>query len=112
MMNTNFNSVAVGDVVLISGGRIPDRIGPVTKVTPKQFQAGDNTFWKKDGSRLGNANSWTFTYASVATKADVTRIKRERRRRDNDSAFAGCRTIDLSDGDLETIANIIRDTYK
>lgn len=75
-MEQSFENIKVGDVVIFTtngwhGRTIVDK---VTRLTPKQFRAGEYSFNKKDGTMVGDR----FIRCRPATKEDVENFKRER----------------------------------
>ncbi len=77
-MEQNFENIKVGDSVVFCASSWYNTltIAQVTKVTPKQFEAGTYKFRKKDGSMVGDA----YKRCKLATEEDFANLQRERYR--------------------------------
>lgn len=70
----SFEDVKVGDQVAVhySGWHI-DKLGKVTKVTPKRFVVGGSYFNKTNGTMVGES----FSYCYIPTDEEASKIKRD-----------------------------------
>lgn len=70
-----FENVKVGDQVIVHhiGWYAEDELREVTNVTAKRFVTGGSYFKKKDGKMVGDS----FSYCSIPTDEEVSKIKRE-----------------------------------
>lgn len=112
MTKQDFSTVKVGDKVIYTTGSTwysHTVIEPVVKVTPKQFKTKDgNSFWKKDGTMIGN--SWRS--AAYATEKDIAEINARDHRREMKTKITNFvsnynKMESLSTQELETIYNLI-----
>lgn len=81
-MSHNFESVKVGDRVIIVSSRPGSRdiTGKVSKVLKSSFyvqfgSGGAARYWKKNGNRVGDANSWYSSWAVPYTEEHYERAK-------------------------------------
>lgn len=108
----NLENIKLGDSVIFSSGGWGQRtiIAKVTRVTPKQFEAGAYRFRKKDGSMIGNA----YRSCRLATEEDVANQQREQYRislRNKITQFFKTweKAESLTIEELEKIESIIKD---
>ncbi|GFI35809.1 hypothetical protein IMSAGC014_02330 [Bacteroidaceae bacterium] len=110
-MEQCFENIKVGDSVVFCASswyNIPT-IAQVTRVTPKQFEAGAYRFRKKDGSMVGDA----YRSCRLATEEDVINYKKEQRRislRNKITQFFKSydKTKSLTIEELEKIESVIK----
>lgn len=111
-MEQSFENIKVGDSVVFYANSWYNTltIAQVTRVTPKQFEAGAYRFRKKDGSMIGNA----YRSCRLATEEDVANQQREQYRislRNKITQFFKTweKAESLTIEELEKIESIIKD---
>lgn len=109
-MKHNLENIKIGDTVVFSTGGWYNTMtfAKVTKVTPKQFEAGSYRFHKKDGSMIGDA----YRSCRLATDEDFANKKKEEQHISlRNKILNFCKYFDkvnsMSIEDMEIITNII-----
>lgn len=108
----NLENIKLGDSVIFSSGGWGQRtiIAKVTRVMPKQFEAGSYRFRKKDGAMIGD----TYNQCRLATEKDISDFKMEQHRNSLRSTISNFfkfsdKLRSLSIEEMEKIVNIIKD---
>lgn len=106
-MIENFDSLKVGDKVIIYGRNKSKRISTIDKITKTQIVIGNLKFRKSNGIQVAN-DTWANKCIGIASKEIIEKIEREQNIRDMRIYIEKC-LDSLNYNQLEAIYKIIKD---
>lgn len=105
MNNKDFESLKVGDKVIVHGNLHDDRVATIDRITNTQFVIGPYKFRRSDGWRVG---AWTNGFISIATPEKIAEIE-HRQRMSGIRNYVTKHLSEFNDAQLEAMYRAIKD---